>query len=133
MAVERTFWEKATILHMIHHQPETKQTAERMSRHFYDMMVLADSKHKASALKRLDLLEAVAKHKARFFRAGWARYDLAAPGTLRLIPPAERKAELAKDYDKMNSMLFGDPPKFDDILARLQALEDEINRLDPRA
>ena len=37
LGVERSFWEKATILHMLYHQDPAKPLAERMSRHYYDM------------------------------------------------------------------------------------------------
>ena len=37
---ERTFWEKATILHQYAHLPEDKKLPPRISRHFYDFFRL---------------------------------------------------------------------------------------------
>ena len=37
LGVERSFWEKATILHMLYHRDPAKSLGERMSRHYYDM------------------------------------------------------------------------------------------------
>lgn len=128
LAVERTFWEKATILHAEHHRPADKATGERMSRHYYDLAMLARSGILERALERLDLLSVVAYHKALFFRSGWARYDEAAVGTLRLSPSEQRRVDLAADYAKMRPMFFAQPPSFDDILAEVAKLEAVINR-----
>ena len=130
LAVERTFWEKATILHAEHHRPEGKATGERMSRHYYDLAMLARSGHAETALERLDLLDVVAKHKALFFRSGWARYDEARPGALHLLPAEPRLADLAADYGKMRPMFFGQPPSFREILADIGRLERRINERD---
>ena len=127
LAVERTFWEKATILHVEHHRPEGKATGERMSRHYYDLAMLARSGHAETALERLDLLDVVAKHKALFFRSSWARYDEARPGALRLLPAEARLSDLAADYTKMRPMFFRQPPPFREVLAEIEQLERRIN------
>lgn len=48
---ERTFWEKATILHQYAHLPETKEIKSRHSRHYYDFYKLLNSTIKQEALK----------------------------------------------------------------------------------
>ena len=123
----RTFWEKATILHSIHHQPAIKPLGPRQSRHYYDLFQLADHAIKSEALERLDLLDRVATHKRIYFRAAWAKYREACPGSLRLVPGAERIRELTSDYEDMQPMFFGDYPTFEHILSRLQSLENAIN------
>ena len=40
LTAERTFWEKATILHMWHHAPADKKFRDRQSRHYYDVVQL---------------------------------------------------------------------------------------------
>lgn len=37
LAAERTFWEKATLLHAEYHRPPDKEIPIRLSRHYYDM------------------------------------------------------------------------------------------------
>lgn len=128
LAIERTFWEKATILHAEHHRPADKPTGERMSRHYYDLAMLSAGGHAERALARADLLQVVAKHKALFFRSGWARYDLAKPGSLRLLPAEARMADLAADYAKMRPMFFTAPPALEDVLGQLAELERRINQ-----
>ncbi|MBS8224850.1 nucleotidyl transferase AbiEii/AbiGii toxin family protein [Vannielia litorea] len=127
LGVERTFWEKATILHMLFHQDPTKPLADRMSRHYYDMAQLIGHEAKGRAVGSLDLLEHVAHHKSVFFKAAWANYEAAKPGSLRLIPNAELTAALRRDYSGMREMIIGDAPGFDDILSAIEAFEAEIN------
>lgn len=128
LAVERTFWEKATILHAEHYRPPDKASGERMSRHYYDVAMLAWSGYADRALERVDLLGVVAKHKTLFFRAKWARYDEATPGTLRLLPSEDRVAALSADYDKMRSMFFTAPPSIGHLLTVIEGLERRINK-----
>lgn len=63
---ERTFWEKATILHQEAHRPEGRVQAPRYSRHYYDLAKMCRSLTKAVALEDIGLLEAVVEFKNRF-------------------------------------------------------------------
>ncbi|MBY0228676.1 MAG: nucleotidyl transferase AbiEii/AbiGii toxin family protein [Gemmataceae bacterium] len=127
LAGKRTFWEKATILHQWHHAPEGKLFRDRLSRHYYDVAMLAGHAIGTEALADPGLLVEVAKHKKLFFPAAWARYDEAKPGTLRLVPPESRLATLEADYGKMREMLFGDVPGFAWIIERLRVVEEAVN------
>ena len=86
LALERTFWEKATILHAESHRPPEKATPLRFSRHYYDLAMLADHPKGKEAVKRSDLRDRVVEHKQIFFPATWACYEQAVPGSIRLIP-----------------------------------------------
>lgn len=125
---KRTFWEKVTILHAEHHRPADKPFPGRYSRHYYDTAMLAQSPVKAEALADMELLAQVVRHKEAFYPSAWARYDLAHPGSLQLLPTEERLAALRQDYRDMAVMIFGQPPSFEHIIATLTALEREINR-----
>lgn len=127
LGIERTFWEKATILHMLFHQDAGKPLADRMSRHYYDMAQLTQHDAKVRALANLDLLSEVSHHKSVFFKAAWARYEDAKPGSLRLIPGDQLEAALRRDYAGMREMIVGDAPTFDNVLSTIAALEVEIN------
>ncbi|HXP42860.1 MAG TPA: nucleotidyl transferase AbiEii/AbiGii toxin family protein [Candidatus Acidoferrales bacterium] len=98
------------------------------SRHYCDVAMLAQGQIRADALADRDLLAQVVRHKETFYPSGWARYDLAGPGSLRLVPVETRVAALERDYRNMGAMIFGDAPKFDWIMEALKALEREINR-----
>lgn len=126
---ERTFWEKATILHQEAHRAEDKPMPPRYSRHYYDLARLALSDVKAKALSDLDMLAAVVAFKQRFYPSAWAQYALAKPPSFKLMPPKARVSELAKDYQAMQNMIFDKPLSFEEVIETLQKLEQEINAL----
>lgn len=126
---ERTFWEKATILHHEANRPEGNPQPLRYSRHYYDLAMMAVSPVKDAALADLALLADVVAFKQRFYSRGWARYDQAKPGTFRLMPSGPVLATVQKDYAQMRSMIYGRYPAFDEIMAVLQHLEGKINGL----
>jgi hypothetical protein len=128
ISAERTFWEKATILHQEAHRREESPSPARYSRHYYDLYRLHCSPIRDRALGKLELLEEVVEFKMKFYRCSWARYEDAKPGALRLLPPSSRFASLSKDYRLMQAMLFGTVPKFEEIMSGLADLEETINR-----
>ena len=125
--LQRTFWEKATILHVEHHRPADKPTPDRFSRHYADTAALATHSDAAGVVDRVDLRDRVVAWKSRFFRSGWARYDLARPGSFRLVPPAAREGKLRVDYNEMRDMYLSDPVDFDQVLETLGRVEARIN------
>jgi hypothetical protein len=129
LSVRRTFWEKATALHAEAHRPTESPTPQYFSRHYYDLaMLLATDDGKAAATD-FELLAQVAKHKATFFRSGWASYETARPGTLRLLPDEKRIKDLRADYRAMAPMMFDDNlPSFDEILATVAAFQETTNK-----
>ena len=129
---ERTFWEKATILHQEHFRTVEHAAPVRYSRHYYDVFRMAECKDiREAALGDRDLLARVVEHKMRFFPRAWARYDLAVPDTIELMPSADWTDYLRKDYASMQEMLFGKTPSFDEILAGLRDLESSIRTMKP--
>jgi hypothetical protein len=124
---ERTFWEKATILHHEAHRPEGNSQPSRYSRHYYDLARMAAAPVKDEALANLDLLRDVVEFKQRFYPRAWARYDLALPGGMRLVPGGHVLVAVESDYRAMTNIIFGAVPEFGAIMATLRALEDEIN------
>jgi hypothetical protein len=124
---ERTFWEKSTILHHEAYRPEGNPQPPRYSRHYYDLAKMVQSPVKALALADPGLLASVVEFKQRFYPRGWARYDLAKPGTLMLVPESHVLASVRSDYRAMENMIFGEVPDFDEILAILLALQEEVN------
>lgn len=124
---ERTFWEKATILHQYAHLPADKALPSRLSRHLYDFFRLLESNIKEKALEEVDLLERVANHKKVYFASGWANYDTARKGTLKLSPHARVLEELEKDYKEMEAMFFRAIPEWKHILETIEKFEREFN------
>lgn len=127
LEVERTFWEKATILHTEYHRPNDKPTPDRFSRHYADTAALAKHPVASRAIDQHELRSRVVGWKSKFFGGSWANYELAKPGTFRLVPPAGRQAALRRDYQAMQDMYLAEPASFDDILSTLGDLEARIN------
>lgn len=128
IAAERTFWEKATILHQEAHREA--MLPQRHSRHYYDLYKLALNPVRQSAFADLQLLADVVDFKQRFYPSAWSQYELATPGSFKLLPTKkEQITNLNRDYADMQVMLFGDPPTFSSIISALQELEREINLL----
>ncbi len=125
----RTFWEKATLMHVECQRDEFRTGAERLSRHWYDLAMLADLAHGQAAVADRALLADVVKHKKAFYNASYANYDACLSGQLRLIPEDAALAALRDDFQRMigAGMFIGEPPAFDAIIDRLRALEAAIN------
>lgn len=129
VAPERTFWEKATILHHEANRPEHLEMPQRYSRHYYDLYCMSMAPVKESAFVHHDLLQKVVAFKMKFYPRAWAKYAEAVPGTLKLIPPDYRFPALQADYDAMKDMFYGDIPDFETVMCAVRELEKEINVL----
>lgn len=123
MPPERTFWEKAMILHHEANRPEHLEMPQRYSRHYYDLYHMAMTPVKEVAFSRPDLLKKVVDFKMKFYPRRWVKYPEAVLETLKLIPPEYRLAALETDYDSMKDMLYGDVPRFDTVMAAIQELK----------
>ena len=127
--VERTFWEKATILHKIAHFPESKKLPPRYARHYYDLYMMYHSSVKDDAFKRKELLLKDIAFKSKFYYSKSASYETATLSGIKLAPPERLISEISMDYDRMKNMIYGEKPDFETILRDVSLLEDEIHNL----
>lgn len=134
MLLERTFWEKATAIHVFCRRARHRGT--RLSRHWHDLVRLDDGGHVEKALTDRALARAVARHKAIFFRekdvAGdWIDYMAAVTGQLQLVPERPLYDVLAEDYRQMQGfgMLLEDAEGFEDVMSRCADIEARANAL----
>lgn len=127
MGVERTFWEKVTILHQLANLPEGKPFPERHSRHYCDVAAMIAAGTGAAGARDEKLLEAVVAHKKTFFRSNWAQYHEARHGTLKLLPPEHLLTDLERDLTAMTEMFFDGAPELPDILDVLREWQDGFN------
>ena len=133
MLAERTFWEKATAIHVYCRQE--RRRGERLSRHWYDLARLDEVNIAANALADHALALSVARHKAIFFSENDARgeridYKAAVSGDLQLIPSGTARAVLADDYEKMlaDGMLLDQSEPFDTLMERCAAIQARAHR-----
>lgn len=127
--VERTFWEKATIMHKIANFPEGKLLPARYARHMYDIYCMGNSWVKDKAFERKELLEQDVLFKNKFYYSKSAHYETATLKDIMIAPPEMMKKPLREDYLAMKSMIYGEAPEFDDMLRYLETLENEIHNL----
>jgi hypothetical protein len=128
IAAERTFWEKACLLHEETFRPADKPRKLRMARHYYDLWCLLCAGVGARALVNQPLFQRVAEHREIFFRHTWVDYTTHRPGTFRLLPPEHHLANWRADYEQMlGPMFFGEVPTFDAILKVVGKFEREFN------
>ncbi len=127
--VERTFWEKISILHKISDFTSDKQLPKRYARHYYDIYMMANSWVKEKAFERKQLLEDIIQFDQKFYYTKSADYSHATTKEVQLLPSETTKHQLFSDYDQMQDMIYGFIPKFDDILSYLKTLQEEIHNL----
>ncbi len=127
--IERTFWEKLTILHKMAYFPQGKVLPRRYARHLYDVYCMANSWVKDSAFARKELLQKDVVFKQKFYYAKSAHYETATLKEIKLIPADYIMDEVRDDYAAMKNMIYGAYPDFDGILNYLGELEDEIHNL----
>ena len=132
MLAERTFWEKATAIHV--YCLQERRRGERWSRHWHDLARLDDAGVVARALVDRDLAHSVARHKAMFFRENDSSgkrvdYQAAVSGGLRLVPSGDARKVLADDYDSMlaTGMLLDEGEPFDAVMERCGEIEAVAN------
>jgi hypothetical protein len=127
LELERTFWEKATILHAEHHRPEGHDMPVRHARHYSDFARLLAHPEAGAFLADKPMCLRVADWKSRVFARKWARYELARHGTFLLTPPEHRLRNLEKDYVEMRPMFLSEPQTFAEMMAVLADGEKRIN------
>mgnify|MGYP003365496910 CR=1 FL=1 len=124
LAVERTFWEKVTILHALHHNGKLR---DGLSRHYYDVLMLDRASVTAGAVLQPDLLAQVVHNKSLMFADKSASYETAVLGTLKLLPQDGMMERLAQDYDAMQDMFMTSPPAFSALIDGIARIERAIN------
>lgn len=124
LAPERTFWEKAMLLHEETYRPADKVRRPRMARHYYDLYRLIEHGVGQRAANDKDLFDRVAAHREVFFPQTWVDYTALKAGILRLLPLPEQEPSWRADYAAMLEEMFSTtPPEFDVVLATIRVFE----------
>lgn len=132
MNIHRTFWEKATAIHVYCLQGRFRG-GERYARHWYDLASLHAAGHAEPAIQDKAIRTAVADHKSLFFRESdnngeQISYHEAANGNLILLPDGEPLEALKVDYEKMveDGLFHGKVPSFDQLMEQCAILQDMV-------
>lgn len=132
MIAERTFWEKATAIHVFCRQQ--RRRGERLSRHWFDLVQLDESGIVKNALSDQELALSVARHKAMFFRENDVErepidYHAAVSGHLQLVPSDAALEVLRDDYTNMLEvgMLLDVGEPFEVLMDHCSEIEKRAN------
>lgn len=133
MRAERTFWEKATAIHVFCAQGEFRG-GDRFARHWHDVTRLDAAGYADAAIADKALARAVADHKSVFFaekntQGDVIDYHLAVSGELQLVPGDGALAKLAADYQHMvnDGLFLDDAEPFESLLERCKTIQQKVN------
>jgi hypothetical protein len=133
MLPKRTFWEKATAVHVYCMRGFEGQD-DRISRHWHDLVRLDDGGFAQAAFEDTALAKEVADWKGKFFRTRDRKgkpidYRAAVSGHLQLVPEDKGLEELEADYNKMAEagILLDDAEPFSELVKRCATLEERAN------
>ena len=137
MRAERTFWEKATAIHVFCTQGAFRG-GDRFARHWHDVTRLDAAGFADSAIADAALANAVADHKSIFFAeknldGGLIDYHAAVAGGLSLIPDDGALAKLATDYQHMidDGLFLDEVEPFEVLMDRCGTIERKANTTSP--
>ena len=129
---QRTFWEKATAVHVFCLQERVR--GDRFARHWCDLVEIDRAGYGAQSAQDRMTATAVARHKSMFFRendcdGNPVDYLDAVSGNLRLIPGGDARTALASDYERMRAsgMLLDQGETFEKLLEKCADLELRTN------
>lgn len=132
MHAERTFWEKATAIHVFCLQQRLR--GDRFARHWHDLGRLDEAGFATAAFADRELASAVARHKAMFFAekaADRSQIDYAAAvnGGLQLVPAGDGAKALAEDYARMvdDGLLLDEAEPFEMLMGRCADITARAN------
>ena len=137
MRAERTFWEKATAIHVFCAQGEFRG-GDRFARHWHDVTRLDIAGFADLAIADKALARAVADHKSMFFEekntlGKVIDYHAAVDGGLQLVPDDGALAKLANDYQLMvdDGLFLDDAEPFQALMDQCQMIQQKANKKQP--
>lgn len=130
LSAERTFWEKATLIHSECNRGKVKASGvARMSRHWYDLAQLGAGEVGPVAIGDKELLADVVLQKNVLYYSGYSNYEACLNGNLSLVPQGDLAAALEEDFERMkgDGMFWQSTGSFEEVVGLLAGIESEIN------
>jgi Nucleotidyl transferase AbiEii toxin, Type IV TA system len=135
MRPERTFWEKATAIHVFCAQGAFRG-GDRFARHWHDLTRLDAAGFAEAAIADTALARVVADHKSVFFAEKNVHgkvidYHAAVAGGLQLVPDHGALESLAADYQQMvdDGLFLDDAEPFEALLDQCRAIQAKANAI----
>jgi predicted nucleotidyltransferase component of viral defense system len=127
---QRTFLEKAFLLHEEFQKPMDKIRVDRMTRHIYDLEKMMDTYFAKEALNNTDLYNAIVEHRRTLTAMKEVDYSTHAPRTINFVPPTSVIDAWKKDYEIMQEyMIYGDSLPFDKLIERIKDLNGRFRNI----
>jgi hypothetical protein len=123
MAIERTFWEKATLAHVA--CIKGSNDWRRYARHWHDLALIYRSKYWADCLNAGETAELVAAVKQKFYRENPVNYPEVVAGDIRIVPDGEYLERLKADYEVMAEWDMLDTP-----VRSFESVADDCNEIE---
>ncbi len=132
MLAERTFWEKATLMHVFCHRG--RRRGDRLSRHWHDVARLDEAGIADRAIADREIGLAVARHQRIFFAEKDAHneridYVAAVSGNLQLVPIGAARTTLEEDYEKTRDggLFLDEEEPFEELMDKCASVQSRAN------
>jgi len=127
---QRTFLEKAFLLHEEFQKPEETIRIDRMSRHLYDLERLMDTDFAQKALEDISLYQSIVEHRSKLTAISGIDYSTHLPDRINFVPPTSVMDNWRNDYSAMQaSMIYGESLPFNKLIERIVELNDRFRKI----
>ena len=98
-----------------------------VSHNYYDVAIITPSEIGRSAIVDTHPLDAIRSHNLVAFRLAWKCFEEAVPRSVRLVPQAELRSVIERDYRAAQGMILDEAPDCGWITDQLRVAEAEVN------
>jgi predicted nucleotidyltransferase component of viral defense system len=127
---QRTFLEKAFLLHEEFQKPAEAIRVNRMSRHIYDLEKIMDTDFATEALNDSDLYNAIIAHRSTLTKMKEVDYTTHTPDKINFVPPLNVIDLWKADYESMQkNMIYGSSLSFDKLIERIKELNERFRKM----
>ncbi|MDD4573690.1 MAG: nucleotidyl transferase AbiEii/AbiGii toxin family protein [Sphaerochaeta sp.] len=126
---ERTFLEKAFLLHEEFHKPTSEIRTDRMSRHLYDLEKMMDTPIAHKAIQDRNLYNKIVTHRKKYIGLKGFDYASLAPEHINFIPPTAISHHWKRDYQAMReNIIYGPSIDYETLIKRIRILNVRFNQ-----
>ena len=130
---ERTFLEKVCLLHEEFAKKNQEEIrVNRMSRHLYDIVRMLETPIAEQALQDTGLYKHIITHRRIFIGLRDFDYKTLLPQAINIIPPEGLLSKWEDDYNKMQTMIYGEALDFKTMIEKIKQLNEKINKIEWR-
>jgi hypothetical protein len=127
---QRTFLEKAFLLHEELQKPTEKIRVNRMSRHIYDLEKMMDTDYATEALNDRELYNTIVAHRSTLTKMKEVDYSTHTPDKINFIPSLNVLDLWKTDYESMQkNMIYGNSLPFDKLMDRIRELNGRFREI----